>query len=97
MNSRSQSDDVSGGRANEREREGVPPRVAPFQPQCFRMRMCLHTMMLVRSGAVVMLRMIVIGVGVGVQRGRAGGHHPQRNADHNRGDTLHTSSLWNLS
>jgi hypothetical protein len=50
--------------------------------------------MLVRSRSVLVLWMIVIGVGVRVQRGHLGRGAHEGKAGHDGDETLHTASVW---
>jgi hypothetical protein len=77
---------------DERKRNRVPSRIAARQVSSPIVRM-RRLRVLVSGKPVMVLRMIVIGVGVGVQQGHHAGSRNQRRDEQQRQDAVHELSL----
>ena len=88
--------DMRGRRAVQGEWDQMLAWVAGFEmsPGIFAVLLWSGARMLVRSRAVMVLRVIVAGVRVGVQRKNRDGRADEGEADHKGDEALHGTSLW---
>lgn len=86
---------VDGGRrgTHERVRNRVSSWIAPFQMSPPVVRMGRRHFVLMRRESVVMLGVIVIAVGVRVERRRQGERRKERRDEQQRQDAVHSPSL----
>jgi hypothetical protein len=79
---------------DECERDCVRSRIAAFQMRRGVFAVCDHAVMLVSGEAVVVLGVIVVVVGVGVQQGHRARCGDQHQNEQQRHRAVHNMSLW---